>query len=313
MPLPEVLRFYRITFAVLWDALVEHAREARSPEGSAVLLDAASRIWELSDEHAAAMTEAYRATTATMLLTEQRRRGAVVEALLNGQVGPEGDIAEAGVLLGLPPGSPLVVVAAATHGLGRESLRGIDQVLAARGMASAWRLKPALQLGIVALAGGTLEDLAGILEEQAQERVGVSPVYTRLGETPRALHLALNALGARATGDGRVQLFDPSPVAALVAAAPHEAERMATAVFGPVLALPTEDREMLLGTLQAYLDSSGSAAAAAKVLHCHPNTVRYRLRRLQSLTGRSLTDVDDLAHIATAAYALRNRAATPDD
>jgi hypothetical protein len=35
----------------------------------------------------------------------------------------------------------------------------------------------------------------------------------------------------------------------------------------------------------AYVEHGGSAVSAAKVLHCHPNTVRYRLRHLHELTG----------------------------
>jgi DNA-binding PucR family transcriptional regulator len=40
-------------------------------------------------------------------------------------------------------------------------------------------------------------------------------------------------------------------------------------------------------------------------VHCHPNTVRYRLRRLHQLTGRSLTDPRDLADLRAAALTLR--------
>jgi hypothetical protein len=48
----------------------------------------------------------------------------------------------------------------------------------------------------------------------------------------------------------------------------------------------------------------GSVECAAEVLHYHPNTVRYRLRRRQELTGRSLSDPHGVAEPATAAYAL---------
>jgi DNA-binding PucR family transcriptional regulator len=72
-----------------------------------------------------------------------------------------------------------------------------------------------------------------------------------------------------------------------------------------VLNLPPEDRDALLDTVQAFLDNAGSSDRAAKVLHCHPNTVRYRLRRVRELTGRSLTDPIALAELATAAQAVR--------
>ena len=47
---------------------------------------------------------------------------------------------------------------------------------------------------------------------------------------------------------------------------------------------------MLVHTLRAYLDSFGDVAAAAQQLHVHPNTVRYRTRRIEALLSTSLAD-----------------------
>lgn len=49
---------------------------------------------------------------------------------------------------------------------------------------------------------------------------------------------------------------------------------------------------VLADTLNAYLDSFGDVAAAAKWLHVHPNTVRYRVRRIEQLLGTSLAEPD---------------------
>ncbi len=48
----------------------------------------------------------------------------------------------------------------------------------------------------------------------------------------------------------------------------------------------------LAGTLRAYLDSFGDIAAAAHWLQVHPNTVRYRVRRIEKLLSTSLSDPD---------------------
>jgi DNA-binding PucR family transcriptional regulator len=50
---------------------------------------------------------------------------------------------------------------------------------------------------------------------------------------------------------------------------------------------------LLADTLRAYLDCFGDVAAAAAWLHVHPNTVRYRVRRIERLLGTSLADPDD--------------------
>lgn len=305
VPLPEVLQAYRISFATLWDELVEYARRGREPAAADALLTAASVIWQLTDEHAVALTEAYRAATAELLLAEQRRRSALVEALLTGHPGPEAGPWEAAALLGLPPDAHLVVVATDTRGLAEESLPGIERRLAGRGIVSGWRLTPALQLGVVSLPAGQSDTVLAVLREAATARTGVSPPYRSLADTPRALQLARAALAALSAKRAEVRMFNPSPLAAVVACEPGEGRRLANQVLGAVLELSPEDRGILLDTLNAYLDHAGSAKRAADVLYCHPNTVRYRLRRLQSLTGRSLSDPQGIAELATAAYALR--------
>jgi DNA-binding PucR family transcriptional regulator len=46
-------------------------------------------------------------------------------------------------------------------------------------------------------------------------------------------------------------------------------------------------------TLRSYLDCWGDSAAAARRLCVHPNTLRYRLRRLVELSGLDLEDPDE--------------------
>lgn len=306
-PLPEVLQAYRICFGTLWDALVEHARVDQGAADADALLAAATLMWQFTDEHALAVTESYRAATAEILLARQRRRGALVEALLTGQPGPDGGPWEAASLLGLPPGAQLIVVAAETRSLAEESLSGIERLLTDRGVVSAWRLTPALQLGLVAITAGQQELVLSTLREAVTARTGASPPYPSLSDTPRALLLARTALAAVPLGRAELRLFDPSPLAALVAIDPGEGSRITQAVLGTVLALPADDRDILLETLTSYLNHDGSAERAGRVLHCHPNTVRYRLRRLQELTGRSLSDPNDAAELAAASYAVQMR------
>jgi DNA-binding PucR family transcriptional regulator len=58
-------------------------------------------------------------------------------------------------------------------------------------------------------------------------------------------------------------------------------------------ALAAHDREHgadFVPSLLAYLDAHGDVAAAAAALHVHPNTLRYRLRRLRDLFALDLAD-----------------------
>ncbi|MBU9766273.1 PucR family transcriptional regulator [Mycobacterium sp. TNTM28] len=49
---------------------------------------------------------------------------------------------------------------------------------------------------------------------------------------------------------------------------------------------------VLAETLAVYLDCFGDVAAAAQHLHVHPNTVRYRIRRVEQRLAVSLNDAD---------------------
>jgi hypothetical protein len=49
----------------------------------------------------------------------------------------------------------------------------------------------------------------------------------------------------------------------------------------------------LLRTLASFLEGGGALEACARTLFVHPNTVRYRLRRVSEITGRNPTDPRD--------------------
>lgn len=74
----------------------------------------------------------------------------------------------------------------------------------------------------------------------------------------------------------------------------HARRQLVTSVYEPLLAAGSG----LLETLTAYLDTSGSIEATGRLLFVHPNTVRYRLRRIADVTGLSPSDARD-------AYTLR--------
>jgi DNA-binding PucR family transcriptional regulator len=70
--------------------------------------------------------------------------------------------------------------------------------------------------------------------------------------------------------------------------------RLIDDVFHPLVAAGAT----LLETLSAYLEQTASLEATARLLFVHPNTVRYRLRRVGEVTG--LTPL-----LARDAYTLR--------
>jgi hypothetical protein len=63
--------------------------------------------------------------------------------------------------------------------------------------------------------------------------------------------------------------------------------------YGPIARLigyDTENGTELTGSLRAYLDAFGDVSHAAAAVHVHPNTFRYRLRRIWEVSGLDLED-----------------------
>ncbi|GJF33460.1 hypothetical protein KNE206_61600 [Kitasatospora sp. NE20-6] len=306
VPLPETLHAYRIGFEFLWTEIVAEAH-THAAVGDAMLVSLAAEVWRLAGEYSDAVARAYRETTAALVLQREHERSALVEALFSGAITEVGTVAEAGRSLGLAAHGPYAVIAADVPAPGREALPGIENALRAARVRSAWRLLPDQQIGVASLAepgGEGDEDVLLRLLRKHPVRVGVSPAYASLRDTPQALRfarLALGGLRGKARGTAR---FDDSPLAMLVAAAPGEAARLTRVVLGPLLALPREERERLVETLEHWFAAGGMADAAGARLYVHANTVRYRLRRVEALTGRSLQNPRDLGDFGAALLAL---------
>ena len=67
----------------------------------------------------------------------------------------------------------------------------------------------------------------------------------------------------------------------------------------------------LLETLSAYLGTGRSLEAAARTLYVHPNTVRYRLRRVADVTGWDPLDARESLRAADGAGARSARRREP--
>jgi PucR family transcriptional regulator, purine catabolism regulatory protein len=63
-----------------------------------------------------------------------------------------------------------------------------------------------------------------------------------------------------------------------------------SALLGPIMEHDQRKQTDLLETLNRFLESGGNWQSTAAALHVHVNTLRYRLRRIESLTGRSLQE-----------------------
>jgi len=302
VPYAVVLQAFRIGARFLWELLVERA----DPEARDVLLLAAADIWSVSDDLASQVTDAYRDALGDMARRDGQMRAVLVSSLLDGDAAAAEELVESAGALRLQRNGDFVVISAVCPAPGEEALPDVERELRRHNLTSAWRLDHDHQDGLVELHVGVGTDqLVDVLTGMARGRVGVSTTFHGLAEAPDARRQARLACSAAGPSSRDVVLFDNHPLAVLLAAAPDQATALATSVLGPVLALPRDDRAVLLETARTWLDVEGSTSAAAEELHLHRNSVRYRLRRLQELTGRDLAKPTDAAYLFVALESAR--------
>ena len=78
----------------------------------------------------------------------------------------------------------------------------------------------------------------------------------------------------------------------------------ARAVLGPVLDQDRDRGSELIQTLDAFLQGGGHWQHVAEQLHLHVNTLRYRVGRVEQLTGRSLSSFEERVNLFIALAAL---------
>jgi Purine catabolism regulatory protein-like family/PucR C-terminal helix-turn-helix domain/GGDEF-like domain len=133
--------------------------------------------------------------------------------------------------------------------------------------------------------------------------VGVSTPAEGVTALDGALHEAQSALRLAAM---RAAALGPAPAVAVVTSdevASHELllasvpgsvlRSFRERLLGPLLAYDERHRAELLPTLREFLACSGSWNACAAAMYVHVNTVRYRIRRIEELTGRDLSRLED--------------------
>jgi DNA-binding PucR family transcriptional regulator len=138
--------------------------------------------------------------------------------------------------------------------------------------------------------------------------VVVGPVVDALPEAGASAAAALSALRVAHGWAGAprpVRAEDLLVERALLGDAAARAELVAEA-WQPL----AEAGGSVLETLEAYFSSGGSLEATGRALFVHPNTVRYRLKRVSELTGRNPAEARD-GYTLRVAHSLGRRSGTP--
>ncbi|ARF77685.1 PucR family transcriptional regulator [Kitasatospora aureofaciens] len=192
---------------------------------------------------------------------------------------------------GLPEGTVRAVLEEALGGTS-------DRALVAGAGNGAVVVLPALDTPVPA---DTLRELLAPLEaglgSEGRITLGVSAPASEAGGLRGALEEARHARRIAAARVGRVCVAGPEELAShvlLLAAVPDEVRRaFRSRLLDKVIAYDIEHQADLVRTLEAFLRSDGSWTRCAGQLHVHVNTLRYRIGRIEELTGRDLSRLED--------------------
>lgn len=135
--------------------------------------------------------------------------------------------------------------------------------------------------------------LAGELPEPLRA-AGTSGTIITASRVPDAAEEARWALGvAEAENRSLVRFGDDTTL--LLPRTPTEAYALVTRILGRLITQDAERGTDYVNTLRAMLVHDRSWQSAAAELHIHKQTLGYRIRKIEQLTGRGLTRTDDLA------------------
>jgi hypothetical protein len=263
--------------------------------------DTEARISGFAELIGAAVVAGYRDEQKRQMLDDTAQRSLWIDALLAGRVVDDSSLAEVASCLRLPKDGPFVVIAAETDNRGSEPLPVIESKLRSLDVYSAWRLLPDWQVGIAAVTSDQqLDRVVALVSRTAVAPVGVSARFTDLREAPQAMHFAKMSLLRRPEKGSWVAMFDGTILATAALAAPEVMVKSADRVLACFGDLPEEEREILFETYRVWQETDASVVVAGERLNCHPNTVRYRLRRIEKRTALSLSRPKDVAELCLA-------------
>ncbi len=242
--------------------------------------------------------------------TERRLAGDVLAGLLAGELTgvdlqrrlePFGISGSVSVLALPKPGS-------ASHG------RGSNVQVAESALASALRAEATPSLvatngQVVALIPGLEEESLFALAERVAERVSgeLAGQHVRVGvgravaggEARRSYHEARCTLEAASMGlagrGAKIATYrDLGSFQLLLSLQDDEALKLfCDSILGPIEQSEGYYGGELMRSLEAFIEENGQWERAAKRLFCHRHTLRYRIRRVEELTGRDLGSARD--------------------
>jgi PucR-like helix-turn-helix protein/diguanylate cyclase with GGDEF domain len=315
--LEDYINAYRVGRQVLWDGVLTQA--GATPAGHEAALTIAKPVMHYADFASTHAGDAYVEFQQYVVADADRERRDLLEHLLAGKMPTDGPLLATAQAYGIGERERMMMATAVPVGRGLDSdlPRAASAAIARIGFSEARTLVVVRQAEIVAvpvLGPATSQEKLCDRLESVQRRLrqegmplamGISTLAGGVAELPRAYGEARAALELVCDEGGVAALSRLSPFEYLALNADETAARL---VDPDLRAFLEEDRArggVLTATIRAFADADLKLQAAAKRLQVHPNTARYRLRRIEERTGRNPRRTADLMDLLVA-MALRD-------
>ncbi|TMS00725.1 PucR family transcriptional regulator [Nonomuraea basaltis] len=243
--------------------------------------------------------------TADGFAAEQRRaERARAQTLLDvlGQI-PPGEVSAHLRLLGADPGLPTAAMAVALTGPGDYDLPELlHEGLARKGRHLIVGGSPGEAVVLVngrASRKSLADELRGLVAERPGLSIaaGISEMAASVSQLGEALETARRGMESARHGPGPVSILSVADIDSfdlLLASLPASVRRsFRDHLLGPVAEYDARHGSELLRTLDTFLETCGSWQRTADELYVHVNTLRYRMQRIEELTGRRMSSMRD--------------------
>jgi len=317
IPIDGLLAAFRVGHRTVWDAILDEAEQ--SAVGREAAIGLARPAMEYIDIASTQVAEAYTREEAKLNAATDRERRDLLESLLAGRV-------PASIPTRLAPGleqeASLIVAVAAVDGdsAPQDALPAVAEALAAgRPGAHAPQMVVVRQRQVIALLGtpktgagevaqrlrATHEALRGTLGAGVDVRIGVGTECAGLAGVAHGYTEAARALDRTSPAKPVMVLLDMSAFEYLVASADGATREVILAKGQALLEADSREEGAITNTLLTHLACDLNVRRTAVRLTVHPNTVRYRLKRIGELTGADPRSFSDLLDLATVAHVAR--------
>jgi hypothetical protein len=272
------------------------------------------------DQSFGAITEV---VTVEGFAAEQRRAERVrAQTLLDvlGQI-PPGEVSAHLRLLGADPGLPTAAMAVTLTGgqLAYDLPEVLHEGLARKGRHLIVGGTPREAIALVngrASRKSLADELRGLVAERPGLNIaaGISEMAASVSQLGEALETARRGMESARHGPGPVSIMSVADIDSfdlLLASLPGSVRRsFRDHLLGPVEEYDARHGSELLRTLDIFLETCGSWQRTADELYVHVNTLRYRMQRIEELTGRRMSSMRDRTDLYLA---LRSGQVARDD